>query len=210
MDADVDGADGRRGDTPEAAELDLVARLRARDEAAFEEVIRRFGPRLLAVARRMLGSEDEANDVLQDALVSALRSIDRFEGAARISTWLHSIVVNAALMRLRSRRRRPTESIDELLPRFDDTGHRIDVWCDGESPAEQVERSELLAVVRTCIGRLPEAHRTILLLRDVEQLETAVIAERLGITVNAAKIRLHRARQGLRTLVERAVGHPAH
>ena len=103
-----------------ADEAALVAGLRARLPESFETLVRLYTPRLLAVARRMLGNDEDARDVVQDAMLSAYRSIDRFEAQARISTWLHRIVVNAALMKLRTRRRRPEESLEPLLPTFRD------------------------------------------------------------------------------------------
>src|SRR5262249_42735560 len=96
----------------DADEPRLVEALRRGDEAAFAELIRLYGGRLLAVARRMLRVEEDARDAVQEAFVSAFRAIDRFEGGARLSTWLHRIVVNAALMRLRRQRRKPEQSID--------------------------------------------------------------------------------------------------
>ena len=90
-------------------EAALVAGLKARRPEAFETLVRTYTPRLLAVAMRMLGSTEDAQDVVQDAMLSAYRSIDRFEGNARVSTWLHRIVVNAALMKLRTRRRKREE-----------------------------------------------------------------------------------------------------
>ncbi|HLF55736.1 MAG TPA: sigma-70 family RNA polymerase sigma factor, partial [Thermoanaerobaculia bacterium] len=125
------------------------------------------------------------------------------EGQSRISTWLHRIVVNAALMRIRSRKARPEETIEPLLPTFLDDGHStvfFHPWQ--ESADEMLVRAETLARVRAAIDRLPEAYRTVLLLRDIEELDTAEVAEMLGVTPNAVKIRLHRARQALRTLLD--------
>ena len=102
--------------TPVDDEATLVAQLRAGDEAAFEQVVRSYGGRLLAVARRIVGSEEDARDAVQDAFLNAFRSLDRFEGNAKLSTWLHRIVVNAALMKLRTRKRKPEQSIETLLP----------------------------------------------------------------------------------------------
>ncbi len=183
----------------EIDEPTLVARLRAGDEAAYETFVRLHGGRMLSVARRFLGNDDEARDAVQDAMVSAFRSIDRFEGTAKISTWLHRIVVNAALMRLRRRKRRPEESLEDVLPRFRDDGHRVladDEWR--VSPAIAVEREEVQVLVRKAIEELPETYRNVLLLRDIEQLDTAEVSQLLGVTENAVKIRLHRARQALR------------
>ena len=95
----------------------LIRKLRDGDEIAYEAMIRSHGPRMLAVARRFMRDEDEAQDVVQEAFVAAFRSLGSFREGSLLSTWLHRIVVNAALMRLRTRRRRPEESIDELLPR---------------------------------------------------------------------------------------------
>jgi RNA polymerase sigma-70 factor (ECF subfamily) len=189
-------------------ECALVARLRAGDEEAFEALVRQHGGRMLAVARRLLGSEPEARDAVQEAFLSVLRSIRGFAGHARLGTWLHRITVNAALMRLRSRRRRPEEPIDDLLPRFDATGHRVaDPEARVAEPTDElVQRAETRALVRRAIARLPESYRTVLLLRDIEELDTEEAAAALGIGANAVKTRLHRARQALRTLIERELG----
>src|SRR5260370_15276452 len=104
----------------------LLAGLRADDEAAYEEVVRRYSPRLLAAARRILQNEEDAREALQDAYLSAFRSLESFEGHAQLATWLHRITVNAALMKLRSRRRRPARPISDLLPRFHDDGHQAE------------------------------------------------------------------------------------
>jgi len=185
--------------TPVDDEASLVAQLRAGDEAAFEQVVRSYGGRLLAVARRIVGSEEDARDVVQDAFLNAFRSLDRFEGNAKLSTWLHRIVVNAALMRLRSRRSRPEESIEEMLPTFLEDGHQTHPSVEwGESSDVLLERREVRELVRTAIDRLPDTYRTVLLLRDIEELDTGETAEILGVTENAVKVRLHRARQALR------------
>jgi len=97
------------------AEATMLDRLRAKDERAFEMLVRAYGGRMLAVARRLLRSEDDAADAVQEAFLAAFKSIDRFRGAARLSTWLHRIVVNAVLMKLRASSRRPEETIEDLL-----------------------------------------------------------------------------------------------
>jgi RNA polymerase sigma-70 factor (ECF subfamily) len=191
---------------PEPADVRLLGRLRSGDEAAFAELVERNAGRLLAVAQRLLRSDDEARDAVQDAFLSAFKNLATFNGEARLSTWLHRITVNAALMRLRSRRHRAERSIDDLLPRFDEAGTweqesgRIAV-----SSQDLLERRETRQLVRRCIDRLPESARTVLLMRDIEDLDTDSAAQLLGITPNAVKIRLHRARQALRTLIEQAL-----
>jgi RNA polymerase sigma-70 factor (ECF subfamily) len=187
-------------DTGEGA---LLAGLRSGDSAAFEELVRTYGSRLFAVARRMLASEADARDAVQDAFLSVFRALPSFAGESRLSTWLHRIVVNAALMKMRSRRRRPEEAIDDLLPRFIEDGHHVEEFADWQLPAdEQIARSETCAMVREAIGRLPESYRTVVMLRDIDQLDTETVARMLGVSPNAVKIRLHRARQTLRTLLD--------
>jgi RNA polymerase sigma-70 factor (ECF subfamily) len=191
-------------DTESARETHLLEGLRRGESAAFETLVRQYSGRMLATARRLLGTEHDAWDAVQDAFLSAFKAIDQFTGSAKLSTWLHRIVVNAALMKLRSRRRKPEESIEDLLPHFDAQGEwasRVSHW---DAPSDVLlQRQEVRTLVRHCIDRLPETYRTVLLLRDIEELDTEEVANTLGVTPNAVKIRLHRARQALRTLLER-------
>ena len=186
-----------------AAEKSLVARLRARDDSAFEELVRAYGGRLLATATRILGNPEDARDAVQDAFLSAFRAIDSFAGESRASTWLHRIVINASLMKLRSRARKPEESIEAHLPKFLDNGHFQTPPAEWKEPADVlIQRRETRDLVREFIDRLPEAYRTVLLLRDIEELDTEETARVLEISTNAVKTRLHRARQALRTLLD--------
>ena len=140
---------------------------------------------------------------MQEAFLSAFRALDGFEGTSRLSTWLHRIVVNAALMKLRTRRRKPEEPIEALLPRFLEDGHVVEPFDEWqETSHDALERKETCALVRECIERLPETYRTVLLLRDIDEKDTQETAAVLGVSENAVKIRLHRARQALRTLLD--------
>ena len=189
--------------TAPAAEDDraLLTRLRAGEPAAFEELVRHETGRLLAVARRILPTEEDARDAVQDAFMFAFRSLDRFEGNARLSTWLHRIVVNASLMRLRTRRRKREESLEPLLPTFLSDGHFAERFSTWDDPAKKIETAETKALVRRLIDELPDGYRTVLLLRDIEGMDTEETARLLETTPNAVKVRLHRARQALRTLL---------
>ncbi len=190
-------------------ETALIIRLRSGDEQAFEAVVRTFGGRLLAVARRFVRNEDEAQDIVQSAYLSAFRGLEQFEGNSQLSTWLHRIVVNTALMRIRSRLRKPEESIDVLLPAFQEDGHHVQRFSEWSAPADQLlERKETRAIVRACIEQLPENYRTVLLLRDIEELSTQEVAETLAITPTAVKVRLHRAREALSTLLRQQYAEP--
>jgi RNA polymerase sigma-70 factor, ECF subfamily len=180
----------------------LVSALRAGRDEAYAALVRRYGGRLLAVTRRLLRSEADAEDAVQDAFLAAFRAIDGFEGHSRLSTWLHRIAVNAALMRLRTKRRHPESSIEELLPHFGEDGLHVDQPVDWRGTDARLERQETREWVRAQIDRLPETYRTALVLRDIEELDTQETADLLGITPNAVKIRLHRARLALRELLD--------
>lgn len=165
--------------------------------------------RLLAVARRYMRNEEDARDAVQEAFIAAFRAIGKFEGGSTLSTWLHRIAINCCLMKLRSGRRHPETSIEELLPTFDETGHRVlgdEGWP--ESVEAALERRQTREHVREAIGRLPEKYRTVILLRDIEELSTEEAARALGATPTAVKIRLHRARQALRTVIARGLPAP--
>lgn len=174
-------------------------------ETRFEEIIRDHAPRMLGVARRLLEDEADAQDALQQAFLSAFQSLPGFSGGAELATWVHRIVVNAALMKLRSRRRSPAVSTEALLPSFDETGHHV-------TPVEPFPaEAELLGAerrwrVRECVERLPEPYRVVLVLRDLEELDTSETAAALGISEGAVKTRLHRARLAVAELLRQAFG----
>lgn len=180
----------------------MLARLERGEDAAYEQLVRAHAGRMLAVATRFLGSREEARDAVQDAFLGAFRNMASFRGGARLGTWLHRITVNAALMRLRARSRRPEESIEDLLPHFDDTGHSTRPPREWEGEAlKLLQKRETRAVVRRCIERLPISYRVVLLLRDIEELDTEETARLTGLSPGAVKVRLHRARLALRTLL---------
>jgi RNA polymerase sigma-70 factor, ECF subfamily len=186
----------------------LIDGLRNGDEQAFETLVRKFGPRLLAKARRYLRSEDDARDVLQDAFLCAVRSIGNFKGDSRLSTWLHRIIINCVLMHLRTKKRRSEildveMEIDQLLPRFDPAGNWMDRASRSTSAEIRLEIFETKATVRRCIEQLPDAHRLVLTLRDIDELDTEEVASLLGVKGKNVKVRLHRARQALKALIER-------
>lgn len=187
---------------PVQPDAGLLARLRAGDESAYEELVRRETRHLLAVARRLLRNEEDAQDAVQQAFLSAFKALASFSGQSQLSTWLHKIVANASLMKLRTRGRRPEESIEDLLPAFLEDGHHVERFSEWALPADvSMVRQQTRAQVRAAIERLPETYRTVLMLRDIEEFTTDEAAEALGITVTAVKVRLHRARQALLKLL---------
>jgi RNA polymerase sigma-70 factor (ECF subfamily) len=171
-------------------EAELVTRLRAGDHAAYDEIYRTHAGMMLAVARRFFASPDDAAEAVQDALVSAFRSMAAFEGTARLGTWLHRITVNACLMKLRRRKR------SRLVP-LDVDAVAGPAGCD-----TAVSQAETCTRVRAGMDQLPEAYRAVIRFRDLDGLDTDETAARLGVNRGAVKTRLHRARQALRVILE--------
>jgi RNA polymerase sigma-70 factor (ECF subfamily) len=185
-----------------ATERELLCLLRAGDDEAYAYVIRKHIGRLLALARGFLRHEDDAADAVQDAFLAMCKSLNNFEGNSSLATWLHRIVVNNCLMKLRSKTRQKSYSIDQLLPSFDDTGHHarpISAWT--ETSRDTLVDEEARRQVRACIDELPDDYRTVLVLRDIEEFDTDQTAAIIGINPGAVKTRLHRARLALRTLL---------
>jgi RNA polymerase sigma-70 factor (ECF subfamily) len=173
-------------DTTQTTEAELLTRLRAGDDGAYETMFRSHSGEMLSVARKFFGDTDDAADVVQDAFVSAFRAMPAFAGTARLRTWLHRITVNACLLKLRSRRRRPTVSLDAAfgVPALQDV--------------PTTDRTDTIRLVHDAIGRLPTSYQTILRLRELDGLDTAATAERLGKRACAVKTTLHRARRALK------------
>ena len=190
-------------------ESHFVAALRGGESAAYEQLVRDYGGRMLAVCERLLFNREDAQDAVQDAFLSAFRSLHSFDGRSQLSTWLHRIAINAALMKLRSKRRHPEQSIESLLPVFQADGHQHQPgprW--NGSGNELLERAETQQLIRSKIEELPESYRNVLILRDIEELDTESVAVMLELTPGTVKVRLHRARQALRALLEPIFGEP--
>lgn len=191
-----------------ADEAALRQRLQAGDGLAYETLVRKYGGRMLAWARRFFSEEQDAADAVQEAFLAAFKAIATFNGDSQLSTWLHRIVINACLMRRRSQHRHPTIAIDSLLPEFDTTGHhRRSFQSRCQSPSDCAANHELRDQVRKNIEGLPSPYREVLILRDIEELDTEATAEFLNVLTAVVKTRLHRARQALRTLLEPILEH---
>jgi RNA polymerase sigma-70 factor (ECF subfamily) len=182
-----------------AAEAELLERLRRGDEEAFETFVRTYGPRMLSVARRYLPREADAEDALQDALLLAHRNLASFQGGSRLGTWLHRVTVNASLMRIRSRSRRPEPSPDN--PGWQALASKEGpVWA--ASPLEALSRAEIRRRLQDGLAGLPEGIRAVVRLRDIEGVELREIGNLLGIGVSTVKSRLHRGRSALRACLD--------
>jgi RNA polymerase sigma-70 factor (ECF subfamily) len=178
----------------EHGELDrLVSEARAGDRAAFDELVRRTYVDAYTLALRLTANEEDARDVLQDAYLRAWRGLASFRGDAGFGTWLYRITANAASSALKRRRRHRIESIDTL----DDVPD-----ARAETSPERVSESEaLLERLSVALNELSPRLRALVVLKDVYGLPHEEIAEELGISVAAAKVRLHRGRRRLRDLL---------
>jgi RNA polymerase sigma-70 factor (ECF subfamily) len=187
----------------------LAARAAAGEELAFEELVSRYQARVYRLACRLTDDEGDAKDVLQEAFLAAYRGLPAFRADARFSTWLYRIATNAALMHRRARARRPTESLEAFLPRFDQDGVHVAELADLRAASradELLDRTLLAEKARAGLERLPGIYRDAFVLRDLEELETAEVAELLGIDAAAVRQRVHRARLMLRGYLGELVG----
>jgi RNA polymerase sigma-70 factor (ECF subfamily) len=160
-----------------------------------ELVFRDYAPRIYNLARRMLGSDSDAEDVTQDVLVQVIRNLGNFRGQSALATWLHRITVNAALAHRSRRAVREGHRLREPVEAFVEGDHRetpVRRWSVG--PEEQALERETQRLIEEAITRLPQTYRDVFVLADVEGLPNAEIAELLGLSVAAVKSRLHRAR----------------
>ncbi|HXE91126.1 MAG TPA: RNA polymerase sigma factor [Terriglobales bacterium] len=173
---------------------EIVARVLAGDRALFEILMRRYNQRLYRVARAILREDAEAEDVMQEAYVRAYEHLDQFAGRAKFSTWLTKIAVHEALARAQKRGR--FDGLDSIA---DLEG---DIMASLSKPEQTPERAaaqgETARLLEQSIEALPAAYRSVLVLRDVEEMSTAETAEALGLTESNVKIRLHRAHALLR------------
>lgn len=174
------------------------------DREALNALFTRYTRPLYQTALRLLGNPEDAEDALQDGLLSATRNFKRFEGRSKFSTWLTRIVINAALMRLRSQRARPTVSLDQEDPEQGDPtlGSRI---ADGRpGPEDGYARKERFEILERSLKTLPPALQSAVWLRDIEGLSTAEAARALGLSEGTLKSQLHRARSRLSWTIQRS------
>lgn len=184
-----------------ASDEQLAAQAAAGDASAFEVLVRRYQSRVYRLACRLIGSDADAPDVLQETFLQVHRGLTGFRGESRFATWLYRIATNAALMQRRKRARRPTESLEQYEPRFDEQGRHAPEPADFEAAAradELLDRALLAERARQALERLPEPYREAFVLRDLEELPTADVGELLGLSAAAVRQRVHRARVLLR------------
>ncbi len=188
---------------PDQAQSDEVVTSDACQQVTAEQLVRENAGWMLVLAERMLNDAALAEDVVQEALINALNGLHRFEKRSTLKTWLHRITVNAALSKLRKRKRLAEQSIEELLPEFDQYDCRIErPWTHLASVHDLVEHDETRAHVAEGIRALPDSYRIVLQLRDIEGYDTGETAELLETSESNVKVRLHRARAALKKILE--------
>lgn len=182
-------------------EADLVAAARQRDEGAVRELIRRLNPRLFRLARGIVASNAEAEEVVQEAYLTAFTGLDKFRNESRFSTWITRITLNAALMRKRAGR--PQEEYDTVME-DQNAKNRVLAFpgANPEQPDAALGRSQMRGILERAVDELPEEFRLVFLLREVEGMSVLAIARDLKLNPITVKTRLFRARRRLRALVE--------
>ena len=193
----------RRGDD---AEAELIRRARQKDNAAVRTIIQQHNRRLYRIARSVVRNDSEAEDVVQEAYVRAFTNLAKFRGESSLATWLSRIVLNEALGRLRGRR--PSVGLTEIESRPQSQGQIISF--PNSSPQLDPERTmaqrEIQLILERAIDDLPEAFRTVLVARVIEEMSVEETADLLGIRPATVKTRLHRARGLLKDALEKRVG----
>ncbi len=188
------------------SDASLVTSLKRGDTAAFEEILRRYERKVFSLARSLTRNDSDAEDALQETFLSVYAKIRSFKEESSLSTWIYRIAANAALMKIRSRRTREekTVSIDDYMPKYDKSGHRVAAVPDWPPRGDDVlVRRELAGFLRDSIRALEPEYRTVFILRDQEELSNEEVARILRLSVPAVKSRLHRARLFLRERIKR-------
>lgn len=189
------------------AEAALIARARSQDATAFELLMRRHNQRVYRVVRSLLRDPIEIEEVMQQAYVQAFLHLDQFAGASRWSTWVCRIAVNEALARLRQRGRFVSfDAMSDSLDAVSDQQMTHEPKAFGADPERQAAHHEFSGMVEQAIDALPEIYRAVLILREIEGMNTAEVAEVLAVEPDVVKTRLHRARRALRGALENRVG----
>jgi RNA polymerase sigma-70 factor, ECF subfamily len=191
------------------SERRFIARLQARDERAFNELVSLYEGRVFRMVLRMLGRRDEAEDMAQEVFVQVFKAIGQFRGESKLSTWVYRIAVNLCKNRSKYLSRRHEHAQDELEPAMERASldeAKTATFGDVARPDHMVEGFQLEGIVHRCLAELEPDFREVLVLRDIEDLSYDEIGEITGLAEGTVKSRLHRARAMLKTQVEQRLG----
>ena len=188
-----------------AAERALIARLKERDELAFNEVVRAHGDKVFSLVYRMIGNRAEAEDLAQEVFVTVFKTVDTFRSESKFTTWLLRIAANHCKNRIKylSRRRTDGGGLDDMPEeKMADVGRAL-VQGHIDGPDVMLEAAELERLMQEAITTLDEEHRLLIVLRDVEELSYEEIGEVAGLPEGTIKSRLHRARMAIKEYLAR-------
>jgi RNA polymerase sigma-70 factor (ECF subfamily) len=191
------------------SERRFIARLVAHDERAFNELVEQYQVRVFRLVYRMLGRQDEAEDMAQEVFVQVFKSVGQFRNECKLSTWIYRIATNLCKNRVKYLSRRHDGSQDELeavAERAPLSQGKGVTFGDVARPDHLVEGYQAEGIVHRCLAELEPEFREVLVLRDIEDLSYEEIAEITGVADGTVKSRIHRARAALKSKVERAFG----
>lgn len=194
---------------PDGYEEKLVERLKRRDEAAFNEIVRLYQERVFRLVLRMLGDRAEAEDVAQEVFITVFKSIDGFRGDSKLSTWLYRVATNHCKNRLKYLERRARgkkKEFDEITEHDAVESATMNPSAQVARPDQQAEANQIEIIVRAAIMELDEDQRVLVIMRDVENMSYEEIQQETGLPEGTVKSRLHRARLALAKTVQRATG----
>ncbi len=192
---------------PSGEEQMLIERVKAGDHRAFELIFDRYASRVYRQALRLTGNEADAEDVVQETFLLAYRKAKTFQGKSEFSTWLYRLTVNAALTKLRQRKREKEVSLDDYLPKFKEDGHHLMPVVDWSQDVDKlVAGNEINQIIREALDQLSPVDRAVVVMSDLEGMSNREIGEALGLTIQAVKARLHRARLFLRGKLSASLG----
>lgn len=201
METVADAAIGKQKDLPDE---EVVRRVCAGETALYEIILRRYNQRLYRVARAILRNDAEAEDVMQDAYVRAYEHLGQFAGRAPFSTWLTRIAVHESLARLRRR-----ERIQPLDEDEHEGGYSMNLAAHDPDPEQSATGAQLRELLEEAVMNLPESYRTVIMLRDIEEMSTAETAEALELSEENVKVRLHRGHGMVRSWLMERIGSSA-
>ena len=190
-----------------ATDIDLVRRIKAGDDRAFEEMVSRYHTRVYSLSYGFLRNPQDAEEATQDAFLTLYRKIGTFDESRKFFSWFYRVALNSAYSRARRRPSLPTVAIEDRLPRFSADGHfAADVPDWSVSIEQDVAARELAARAGEFIAELPPPYRDVIWMNDVEGMSAPEIAETLEISIPAFKSRLHRARLVVRQRLAEVAG----